>query len=833
MSKTRDTGFLNNVVKTDSQGNVFFVSGSTTLLSISSSGAVTTTGVISGSNALSSSYALNADQVDGLNSTSFVFTSSYNTDSSSVSTRVTRIEGNYATTCSNVFLGAQTVCANITSTGTIIAQTLNVQQVTSSVVYSSGSNVFGNQLTDVQQMTGSVRITGSLISNGTARFSGGNNADVNNVAVRIDNWKSLSFYNCGDTGWAFTLGTDQSNNGTIGANNSLNFATSPSLNTRATITSTGISCFACQTCAPAMDIMPSGIGVSTLGGIMRVVTTGTATGIAVGQSNSNRYTHIAANDIQVFNDDFFLSTRCAFPLSIGTCYTARLTFAATGIACFACQVCAPYFFNPGVAICGTNGNTWLTLTDLRDSNNAETTALHINTSHRSGGLNGVNHYGLRVTPNFSVQSSNLGTVYGAFITPFETGIYNIDTAFGLFVKALCVCSGTLTNSFAAVFLCGNVGIGTSSPNYPLSLGDNFTNAGTLSSGGNLNGTAYFGNGGLTVGTQSTTGHTALFTNSASRDILFGGWNGSTNAERMRITSGGNVAINNSTAVTTSLVGALTIWKTYGADGASVPSPTAQNYYNNQDGLYLFGRNSGLSIISANGEEGAIHFANASTIAYATIGTTSGTSSVGGDMYFKVGSNAERMRITSGGNVGINTTDPKATLHVCGGAATLRVGPWFSTNDRDFIQLEANGTDTRILSPNERFKIENPDGCVQIVSGTSGGVQLTPGATSWASMSDIRKKKNFEPTQGLAALLQIEPVKYHFQWDNDCIPKRMGFIAQNIQPLIPEMVSKTEEKAEDGSEYLTITPDYMLPVLVKAIQEQQCTINQLRICLGLT
>jgi len=162
MSKTRDTGFLNNVVKTDSQGNVFFVSGSTTLLSISSSGAVTTTGVISGSNALSASYAQNSELLDNLDSTSFVFTSSYNTDSSSVSTRVTRIEGNYATTGSNVFLGAQTVCANITSTGTIIAQTLNVQQVTSSIVYSSGSNVFGNLLTDTQQMTGSVTMTGSL-----------------------------------------------------------------------------------------------------------------------------------------------------------------------------------------------------------------------------------------------------------------------------------------------------------------------------------------------------------------------------------------------------------------------------------------------------------------------------------------------------------------------------------------------------------------------------------------------------------------------------------------------------------------------------------------------
>ena len=102
---------------------------------------------------------------------------------------------------------------------------------------------------------------------------------------------------------------------------------------------TGISTFSGTVCSPSLDIMPSGIGVNTLGGIMRVVTAGTSTGIAVGQSNANRYTHIAANDIQVFNDDFFLSTRCAFPLSIGTCYTARLTFAATGIACFACQVC--------------------------------------------------------------------------------------------------------------------------------------------------------------------------------------------------------------------------------------------------------------------------------------------------------------------------------------------------------------------------------------------------------------------------------------------------------------------------------------------------------------
>ena len=38
---------------------------------------------------------------------------------------------------------------------------MHVQEVTSSIVYSSGSNIFGNQLTDTHQFTGSVSITGS------------------------------------------------------------------------------------------------------------------------------------------------------------------------------------------------------------------------------------------------------------------------------------------------------------------------------------------------------------------------------------------------------------------------------------------------------------------------------------------------------------------------------------------------------------------------------------------------------------------------------------------------------------------------------------------------
>lgn len=42
-----------------------------------------------------------------------------------------------------------------------------------------------------------------------------------------------------------------------------------------------------------------------------------------------------------------------------------------------------------------------------------------------------------------------------------------------------------------------------------------------------------------------------------------------------------------------------------------------------------------------------------------------------------------------------------------------------------------------------------------------------------------------------------------------------------------MVISNGQKAEDDSDYLTITPDYLLPVLVKAVQEQQVQIEQLK------
>jgi hypothetical protein len=84
------------------------------------------------------------------------------------------------------------VTGSLTVTGQVIAQTLNVQQVTSSIVYSSGSNIFGNTLGNTQQFTGSVSVTGSLAISGTGAFSGA--LSLNSSANRINSGNELRFY---------------------------------------------------------------------------------------------------------------------------------------------------------------------------------------------------------------------------------------------------------------------------------------------------------------------------------------------------------------------------------------------------------------------------------------------------------------------------------------------------------------------------------------------------------------------------------------------------------------------------------------------------------------
>jgi len=111
-----------------------------------------------------------------INSAIGASTASLNTFSSSVLTQLNTLAnvtsslisktGSYATTGSNNFIGDQTITGNITAFSASFTYLQTIFE-SSSIIYSSGSNQFGDELTDVQTLSGSVKVQGSLTVNGT------------------------------------------------------------------------------------------------------------------------------------------------------------------------------------------------------------------------------------------------------------------------------------------------------------------------------------------------------------------------------------------------------------------------------------------------------------------------------------------------------------------------------------------------------------------------------------------------------------------------------------------------------------------------------------------
>lgn len=97
--------------------------------------------------------------------------------------------GNQIISGSAIVTGSLQVTGSMTATGTITAQTLVVQTVTSSVVFSSGSNIFGNSLANTQQLTGSVGVTGSftVATTGTELQVNANGVTLGNALTDIHN----------------------------------------------------------------------------------------------------------------------------------------------------------------------------------------------------------------------------------------------------------------------------------------------------------------------------------------------------------------------------------------------------------------------------------------------------------------------------------------------------------------------------------------------------------------------------------------------------------------------------------------------------------------------
>src|SRR3989344_1671898 len=107
----------------------------------------------------------------------------------------------------------------------------------------------------------------------------------------------------------------------------------------------------------------------------------------------------------------------------------------------------------------------------------------------------------------------------------------------------------------------------------------------------------------------------------------------------------------------------------------------------------------------------------------------------------------------------------------------------------------------------------PDGGAAIKVGTDStngnGARLTPSG-SWMQGSDFAKKQNIENiSYGLDEVLALRPVS--FEWNNMSNVKDIGFIAQEVEKVIPEIVSGVDGDKAVGYANLT-------PVLVQAIKE---------------
>jgi hypothetical protein len=63
--------------------------------------------------------------------------------------------------------GSVSLDGNLTVLGTVNARQFNINIISSSVIYQSGSTKFGDTIDDTHQFTGSVSITGSFLVNGT------------------------------------------------------------------------------------------------------------------------------------------------------------------------------------------------------------------------------------------------------------------------------------------------------------------------------------------------------------------------------------------------------------------------------------------------------------------------------------------------------------------------------------------------------------------------------------------------------------------------------------------------------------------------------------------
>ena len=200
-----------------------------------------------------------------------------------------------------------------------------------------------------------------------------------------------------------------------------------------------------------------------------------------------------------------------------------------------------------------------------------------------------------------------------------------------------------------------------------------------------------------------------------------------------------------------------------------------------------------------------------------------------------------IRESADGHVGINGATPHSQygLAVNEGAiftGNLNVGGDMEISDDvaigDALSFTSNGMTVRALSSGLQF-------FGGIVPSLDNQHSLGSSSLRWKDVwaadgsintSDARLKRDIQPlSYGLNDLMQLRPVSYFWNDGPEGDTRRMGFIAQDLQKILPEVVRDREwvfTDAEKGTgewkptERLGVAYSEIIPVAVAAIQEQQ-------------
>ncbi|WP_158010648.1 tail fiber domain-containing protein [Tardibacter chloracetimidivorans] len=119
-----------------------------------------------------------------------------------------------------------------------------------------------------------------------------------------------------------------------------------------------------------------------------------------------------------------------------------------------------------------------------------------------------------------------------------------------------------------------------------------------------------------------------------------------------------------------------------------------------------------------------------------------------------------------------------------------------------------------------------DASFTIANQGGAGVTLADGATSWASASDERLKKNIASITGaVAKVAALRAVTFHWNAQADAEPKTPGVIAQDVLAVLPEAV--VQQVTDDFPEgLLSVKYSELVPLLVAAVQELSARVEAL-------